>query len=259
MIYDIKDIILLDANGDRYFKSTADLFNTIIAYKNQYIHTDNDGDYFIEVIGNTIYIYFEESDTWCDWVSNFDFIVEIVKTNIVLPGKSYKDSSNTWHTHRGFRRVWKSMKDDIETTVKEIIEERLKLHNKYRAQPVIENIVCSGYSHGAALCGMCVEDMEYLFREQYNINVYGYGFGCPRFTWGKLPKEVKDRFRNFYVIRNGKDLVTHVPPKIFGYGHGTDHIISIKPSKKYNCIEAHMPKSYSNELKNIYLNDYNEV
>jgi hypothetical protein len=213
-------------------------FPTLSLYK--YIHTDNDGDYYIEVKGNTIYIYFEESDSWGDWMSNFDF-----------PAKSYKNGNNVWHCHRGFLRVWKTMREDIENDVISIIE-------NHSEQPV-KNIICAGYSHGAALCGLCVEDMEYLFAGKYDINVYGFGFGCPRFTWGKLPTEVKDRFRHFYAFRNDKDIVTHVPPKIFGYGHGKNKIFKIKSRIKYGLTGAHYPIAYLDELA-CYDTDYlNEV
>jgi hypothetical protein len=213
----------------------------ILNYKDKYIHTDNDGDYYIEVSGDTIFIYFEESDSWSDWMSNFDFITT-----------SYKNSEKPWKCHRGFFRVWKTMKDEIETKVATIIETCKTLNSINPVNTLaINKIICVGYSHGAALCGLCVEDMTYLFKNKYNLEIYGYGFGCPNFTQSMLPKDVKERFINFFPFRNGSDIVTYVPPAILGYGCGGKKFIKIKPTKYYNCFDAHRPESYEAELKNL--------
>ena len=107
------------------------LFDRILDYSrsDQYIHTDNDGDYIIETRGYTIFIYFEQSDSWGDWMSNFDF-----------PISAYKNSEKTWYVHRGFLRVWKSMKDKIEAEVSKIVQSR-----------IIKEIICVGYSHGCSV------------------------------------------------------------------------------------------------------------
>lgn len=221
--------------------SLSYLFNKILEYKDRYIHTDNDGDYFIEVCGDAIFIYFEESDSWADWISNFDFLAT-----------TYKNAEEPWKCHSGFFRVWKTMKSTIEKTVEDILVARNTLNNiDSDHNERISKIVCVGYSHGAALCGLCVEDMVYLFKDKYDINVIGYGFGCPKFTHSKLPKSVEERFKSFYPIRNGNDLVTYVPPTLFGYSHGNKDILVIKPTKRYNCIDAHRPEAYTSELENL--------
>ena len=219
------------------------LFDNILKYKDRYIHTDNDGDYYIEVIGDTIFIYFEESDSWADWMSNFNF-----------PASTYKNSEHKWKCHKGFLRVWKTMRDQVDKTVEELINYCNRLNeidpcNNKR----ISQIVCAGYSHGGPLSGLCLEDMNYLYKEKYGLKVYGYAFGCPRFVWGRLPEEVSERFDNFYVIRMGKDIVTHVPPKLFLYKHGRNNDVNhINPVNKYNAIDAHRPETYKAELTNLY-------
>ena len=105
-----------------------DLFNTILRYEDRYIHTDNDGDYFIEAIGDTIFIYFEETDSWADWMSNFDFLTT-----------SYKNTETPWKCHRGFFRVWKTMKTMVEQIVENIIvtrQESNKMAIKQIVQPL---------------------------------------------------------------------------------------------------------------------------
>lgn len=191
----------------------------------EYIHTAEGGDYAIQREGDTLYILFECSDGKEDWKNNFDF-----------PITPYKESK--WYCHRGFLKVWKAMRDEIECRVKELLTEDIK------------NITCVGYSHGAAISVLCTEDMEYLWGSQYKVN--GYGFGCPRVLWGIVPKAVKERLRNFKSIRNKPDLVTHVPPKIFGYRNAGE-LIKIGKDFKYNPIKAHYPEVYIKELESIVL------
>ena len=190
-----------------------------------YTRTANSGDYAIEVDGDTLYLLFECSNGFWDWFHNFMF-----------PAKPYKYMNSTWFCHRGFLRVWKAMRDDIEARVKNILLD----------SPEIVSIVCVGYSHGGALSLFATEDMQYLHGDV--MNVTGYGFGAPRVIWGFLPKAVKTRLLHFSVVRNIPDLVTHVPPVLFGFRHPN------KPTKvgklgKYSPIRAHYPDVYENELR----------
>ena len=74
----------------------------------KYIHTDNDGDYAIEESrdGKTLYLLFQWTRTAYDWISNFDFVA-----------KPYKDMEIPWRCHRGFLRVWKSIKPFVKDAV----------------------------------------------------------------------------------------------------------------------------------------------
>lgn len=196
-----------------------DLFNKVL--QAQYIHTTEDGDYAISVDDTTIYLLFQWSHSHMDWVSNFDF-----------PIKAYKNGNDKWRVHRGFLRVWKAMRDEIEKKVALIMQ-----------TVTVKEIICAGYSHGAAIALLATEDMAYL----YGVSrVRGYGFGCPRVVWGKVPKAVKDRLQNFHAIRNIPDLVTHLPPVLFGYRHV--NLTRIGKTGKYRPIQAHYPKSYQAEL-----------
>lgn len=188
----------------------------------EYTHTTEDGDYFIQPDEKTIYLLFQWSNSHMDWVSNLDF-----------PAKAYKRGADKWYVHRGFLRVWRAMRDEIEQGVTSLLQEY-----------PFERIVCVGYSHGAALSLLATEDMEYLFGSR--VGVYGIGFGCPRVLWGAVPQAVRDRLRNFYAVRNIPDIVTHVPPVVFGFKHL--NLIEIGKKGKYNAIDAHRPGSYLLEL-----------
>ena len=226
----VETIALFKDHKEKYDIDLYELYNRNCYLHNNdmYTHTDNDGDYHVSYANKTIYIHFEQTDSLVDWWSNFYF-----------PPHAYKDQDEPWRGHAGFLNVYKSMNDAIIKTVKNL----LNLHKD------CEKIVVCGYSHGAALSGFCTEDMQYLFGDR--VIVLGYGFGCPRFTWGILPKKVKERFSHFYPLRNFGDLVTHVPPAILGYGWGKK-IIQIglldDDQKKPNMIDSHRDWSISNSL-----------
>lgn len=204
-----------------------------------YKHTLNSGDYSIEIEDNILYLLFQWSQGDEDWKNNFNFIA-----------RAYKKGINKWYCHAGFHKVWKSIREELEPEVLNILEGNLN----------IDTIKCIGYSHGGPLAGFATEDMEFIYGSCYKVS--GYGFGCPRFIWGFLPKDVKERFKNFIPIRNIPDLVTHVPPVIFGYGHGGKllkigkmfDIIKIWKTyliKPRGPIKAHYDSEYIKSLKEL--------
>ena len=188
-----------------------------------YTHTSEGGDYAIEVEGNTLYILFEWSDGAEDWRNNLDF-----------PAKPYKRMKDKWFCHRGFLRVWKAMRDEIE----DCVALTLKKHTE------IANITIIGYSHGGAMALLATEDMNYLYGEKFNVS--GYGFGAPRVLWGYVPKAVRERISAFTTVRNIPDIVTHVPPKVFGYRDV--NIKEIGKKGKYKPVKAHYDTAYIAEL-----------
>lgn len=189
-----------------------------------YTHTAEGGDYAIEVDGNTLYILFEWSDGKEDWRNNFDF-----------PAKPYKRMTEKWFCHRGFLRVWKAMRDEIEIRVAEILQQHAD----------ISEITIVGYSHGGAMALLATEDMTYLYGDRMAVS--GYGFGAPRVLWGYVPKAVRERISAFVTVRNIPDIVTHLPPKAFGYRD--INVKEIGEKWKYNPIEAHYSSSYIAELE----------
>ncbi len=191
-------------------------------YSAEYVHTVEDGDYAIQREGDKLYILFQWSNSHMDWISNLNF-----------PAKAYKHGDDKWYVHRGFLRVWKAMRDAIEQEVKHCIE----------LYPIKE-IVCAGYSHGAAIALLATEDM--LYHYGHKMQIQGYGFGCPRVIWGLVPKGIKERLRHFTPVRNVPDIVTHLPPVAFGFRHF--NLYKIGKAGKYSAIDAHRAESYLNEL-----------
>lgn len=189
-------------------------------YEIKYTEVENSGSYATEIDGNTLYIYLEGSNGEEDWKNNFDF-----------PAVPYRDMENRWYAHRGFLRVWKSVEPYVEPLVKDTN---------------FKHIVIVGYSHGAALAVLCHEYV-WFNRPDIRDNIEGYGFGCPRVFWGIRKKKLRSRWERFTVIRNLNDIVTHVPPAIFGYKHvGT--LLEIGVRGQYSGIDAHRFSNFYEEL-----------
>lgn len=189
-------------------------FKECLSHKEDFIHVENDGDFFMEREGKTLKIFFEWSDDKEDWRNNFKFLA--------IPCKPYKDMSDIWFCHRGFFNVFKAILPYIVAAI---------------LDPEIERIEIVGYSHGAALAMLCY---EYAKFNRPEIEVEGVGFGCPRVFWGIVPKALKERVKDFKAVRNGNDIVTHVPPVIFGYRHITE-LVKIGQT---NPIKDHYSKKY---------------
>ena len=194
-----------------------DLFKKILSVK--YTHDEHDASYYVEIDGDTLYILFQWSNGKTDWKNNFDF-----------PAKPYRDMPNWWFAHRGFLRVWKAAEAEL--------GELICLLD-------VKRIVIGGYSHGAAIALLCHEYCKY---NRPDLEVVGYGYGCPRVVWGFLRKNVKERFEGFTVIRNGCDIVTKVPPALFGFRH-VGKMVKIGQGKGYGAVESHYPDKYTLELE----------
>lgn len=176
-------------------------------------------DYAYKRDDSTLYLYFEDSDGRVDWLKNLDF-----------PIRPYKRMGKiAWRAHRGFLRAW----EKVVGVIKPLIEDKS-----------VNTIIIVGYSHGGAIAVLCHEYAWYN-RPDIKDNIFGYGFGAPRVLWGRI--KCKERWKNFTVIKNVNDLVTRLPPWIFGYRHvGT--LLKIGKRGKYSSIEAHLAQNMLKEL-----------
>ena len=170
---------------------------------------------------DVLYIFFEHSNGITDWKNNFDF-----------PSKAYRDMENKWYVHRGFLRVWKSAKQYLKEQI---------------CNRGIRGIVVVGYSHGAALALLCHEFCVFN-RPDIADNIFGFGYGCPRVVHGYLRRKICERFKHFYVIRNCRDIVTHVPPTLFGFRH-VGNIVHIGKNANYGPIDSHRSENYLAQLE----------
>lgn len=167
-------------------------YQCVVNLRHKYWHVEHNASFACLWQDNKLRIFFEKSNGKIDWMHNFKFLA--------VPTKPYKDmDKGGWFCHRGFLKVWKAVEKYIKSDIMD---------------PKITEIEIVGYSHGGAIAQLCYEYVKY---NRPDVQVSGYGFGAPRVYWGKIDEEVKRRFEGFVVIRNGKDAVTHLPPKIFGY------------------------------------------
>lgn len=196
-----------------------ELFESCLSLK--YQNVVGGGSFATVRDGELLYIFFEKSNGAEDWMNNLSY-------HAVSRGR-YGDE---WYCHEGFLRVFESLLPYIEKLI----------HSKS-----VGGIVTVGYSHGAAIALLC---HEYAYSERSDIrkNISGYGFGCPRVVWGTVQDEGQ-RWREFYMIRNIDDAVTHLPPRVFGYRH-VGNIIEIGQAGKYMGLDAHRAENYITELKN---------
>lgn len=182
----------------------------------KYTHVDNDASYYIERhpdCDRILNIFFEWSNGKTDWKHNFDF-----------PAKPYRDMKDTWFCHRGFLKVWKSIEPHIADAIMD---------------PKTTMIYIVGYSHGGAIAQLC---HEYVCFHRPDIYVLSVAIGSPRVYWGPIRKNVSERFDGCYVIRNGRDLVTKLPPALFGFRDICD-VVHVG-GKGVGPIKDHFPERY---------------
>lgn len=198
------------------------LFKRLLDLKDRYIHLEKESaSYYVEESGNSLYIYFEWSNGKTDWLNNFDF-----------PAKPYRDMTDTWYCHRGFLKVWKALEPHLAPHI---------LNPKY------ENIHIAGYSHGGAIAQLCY---EYVKFNRPGVTAIGVGYGAPRVVWGPVDDAVELRFKDFIIIRNGNDIVTHVPPKFIGF-RDLGRLCKIGTAWSFTHFTQSIKK---NGLKNAILN-----
>lgn len=163
-------------------------------------------------------LYFQCSSGKSDWKQNFRFAESV-----------YSGGDIEIRAHRGFKELWLSVKDVIETLE-------------------FDSIV--GYSQGAALAGFAHEN--YFHRKGFEPCMT-HAFGCPRFLF-KPSKELKARFIWFVRINNPTDLVTKVPLWIMGYKHVGMNVVlkdvANKPEKEslLSWLSGHSPSRYKQNL-----------
>ena len=117
------------------------------------------------------------------------------------------------------------------------------------ADESVRKIVIVGYSHGAALAVLCHEYVWYN-RPDIRDNIVGYGFGCPRVFCGIKTKKMKQRWENFTVVKVIDDIVTHVPPFLFGFSH-VGKMLTIGKKGKYSSVDAHRAENIIAELEEL--------
>lgn len=163
-------------------------------------------------------LYLQCSASKSDWKYNLMFWQEV-----------YSASTIPMKAHQGFKELWLSIK------------------------PIIESLdfdTIVGYSQGAAIA-VFVHENHY---HRKGFQPMTYAFGCPRVLVNPA-QELRNRFTQFIRIKNEYDLVTLVPPVLFGYRHvGVKKIIDNvakkpKGEKLLVWLSGHSPSRYLQNLE----------
>lgn len=204
-----------------------------LAVKSKYETVGLDVNYYFEERHNALYIHFEGSNSATDWVRNFLFAKQ-----------PYKEMSFPFKVHRGFLGAWKEVKDIIFDKVM-----TLEKYNTYK----YKKIVVVGYSHGGGLAILAHEFIRF-YRPDLKEDLITIAYEAPKVI-AQHPKEIEDRWFNCYLIKNANDIVTRVPPKLFGYDY-VGHLVQIgnkKDIEKYKwwpkCVLAHTPDELCKSLR----------
>lgn len=137
-----------------------------------------------------------------------------------------------YKVHAGFLKYWK----EVET---QVIEAATAKDDK--GNYIFNHIYVSGYSQGGALVGLCHECIWYHRPDLRFNGLYSFSFEGPRFFAGfKIKRVIRDRWSHFYEFINDKDIVPHLPPRIFGYTH-VGNIIKYGRGRKLGFTESHYP------------------
>jgi len=184
-----------------------------------------DTQYKIEREGDNLFIYFQGSVSVIDWFHNLLFLKY-----------PYKNMDGIkWKCHAGFLKCWKEVQDIVGAHI---------------SDPTIKEITIVGHSHGGALALFCHEYC-YFNRPDLRENIHGYGFGCPRVVGHYyITDELKKRWENFTIIRNGNDPVTHVPPAFFKFCH-VNTPVQIGSAIAMPSVKSHLPDQYMASLKSM--------
>lgn len=180
-------------------KTLTQLFN-ICNNSGNYEVIGEDVNYMFQEDGATLYIYFQPSRGKVDWKHNFAFWK-----------KPYKDMKVPYRVHGGFLKCWKAVEDVV---IDKVTEKDAAGGFRWN------RVVTTGYSHGGALAMLCHECVWYHRPDLRKGNILTFAFEAPRVYAGFIiRRKLKERWEGFEVFRNQRDIVTHVPPIIFGFRH----------------------------------------
>ncbi len=153
----------------------------------------NDTEYCMNIKNNTMTIVFRGTDSKKEWLSNLAFCKKVIP---------YGNYESDVRVHGGFITAYKN----------KLVRDRI--HSLISDKPC--RIIVTGHSRGAALAVLCAVDLQYNFPDK-SISVTTYG--CPRVGNAAFAKSYNKRVTDTVRVENGNDIVTKVPPAIFGFRH----------------------------------------
>ena len=180
-----------------------------------------DTECFIRKSGKDILIIFRGTDSKINWTNNFIFCKKEIP---------YSNKDTKIRVHSGFLKGYKAV--------------RAILHAKIPLDSC--RIRITGHSLGAALATLCAVDLQYNFK---NADIEVFLFGSPRVGNTAFAKSYNKRVFKTLRVTNGNDIVTKLPPKLFGYRHIGINIHTGMLSLPFAVsFEEHRPENYYKSL-----------
>ncbi|MDR0293902.1 MAG: lipase family protein [Oscillospiraceae bacterium] len=185
--------------------------------------------YFLRRDGDTLWITFRGSDSPRDWKTNL---------SVCKKGIPYDNTETKIRVHTGFLNAYKS------TCVRSLILAEITPDTHY--------IKISGHSLGAALAVLCAVDVQYNFPGR-DIEVFL--FGCPRVGNRAFALSYNKRVDKTVRVENGNDIVTKVPPALWGYRHvgARLHVGAPRLAGLYVARDHYPHRYYAGVLKKYVL------
>lgn len=175
--------------------------------------------YFMGKKDNTLLISFRGTDSLKDWKTDFKFWKKRIP---------YGNSQSKIRVHSGFIDAYQD--ECVRDQIHKVITDN------------ISSIYVTGHSLGAALATLCALDLQYNFPDKfYEVTL----FGCPRVGNKAFSKSYNKRLIKTIRIENGNDIVTKIPPPIFGFRHiGIRLHIGKMRSFLFTSSSAHKVENY---------------
>ena len=180
-----------------------------------------DTECYVRIRNGTVILVFRGTDSQLNWMYNFCF------SKRVIP---YDNEHTDIRVHEGFLETYKSVRERIHALI----------------PPGSCRVIVSGHSLGAALAVLCAVDVQYNFPHK---DVEAYLFGCPRVGNAAFARSYNRRVFKTLRVSNGNDIVTKVPPALFGFRHvGIDIHTGVLRLPLAVSFEAHRPQNYYRAL-----------
>lgn len=221
-----------------------------------YTHSGFNADYNIQKIDNALYVSFQQTSGWFDWVLNILFIpalvmlpfairksflqpvfliIAIIQIVIMIvfiikyfPKRPYKNMKDVWKVHFGMAIIYGSIRDEIIENVKKFVDNGGT------------KIYVGGWSQGGGVSQLCAEDIYY----QFQIKPILTTFGSLRVGWGKKAwNHIADSVEKESICyENGSDIVPHLPLRIWGF----KNLLGVHIGEKFNLFKIfNTPKYHS--------------
>jgi hypothetical protein len=164
-----------------------------------YLQAGLKANYTMRYVDGTVYVIFEQSNGWLDWLNNLIFLPIRVK--------AFKGMSEQWREHFGFHIVYASIRDRL------IDEVGMILSQIEAATWKRPGLCCTGWSHGGALAQKSAEDIGFSLGIKADVVT----FGSPKPFYQDAVDKILSRVGTVTLYKRRGDWVTALPFASWGF------------------------------------------